>query len=76
MSADVTWTVRVDRQLCQGSGICAGTAPAVFVLDEERARPRADGVPPGEGVLDAADMCPAQAITVEEGTRVIGPRPD
>ncbi|MFI5761978.1 MULTISPECIES: ferredoxin [unclassified Streptomyces] len=72
----MTWTVRVDRQLCQGSGICAGSAPEVFVLDEDLARPREDGTPPDERVLDAADMCPAQAITVLDGTEEIGPRPD
>ncbi|MFD8146783.1 ferredoxin [Streptomyces sp. NPDC059708] len=72
----VTWTVRVDAGLCLGSGICAGTAPEVFVLEEDRARPLAERVAARERILEAADMCPAQAITVHDGTSVIGPRPD
>lgn len=75
MSA-VTWTVRVDTGLCMGSGICAGTAPEVFALEDERARPRTERVAAHERVLEAADMCPAQAITVHDGAAVIAPRPD
>ncbi|KIF07709.1 cytochrome P450 [Streptomyces sp. RSD-27] len=71
----VTWTVRIDTGLCLGSGVCAGTAPEVFVLEDDRARPRADRVAAQERILEAADMCPAQAITVHDGTAVIGPRP-
>ncbi|MFG2616885.1 ferredoxin [Streptomyces sp. NPDC048507] len=75
MSA-VNWTVRVDAGLCMGSGICAGTAPDVFVLEDDHARPRAERVAARERILEAADMCPAQAITVLDGATVIGPRPD
>ncbi|MCX5110348.1 ferredoxin [Streptomyces sp. NBC_00378] len=72
----MAWNVRVDPQLCQGSGMCAGTVPEVFVLDGERARVRSDGTEPDERVLDAADICPALAITVHDGNTVIGPRRD
>ncbi|MFJ1544966.1 ferredoxin [Streptomyces sp. NPDC088246] len=72
----MAWNVRVDPQLCQASGMCAGVAPEVFALDGEHARVRADGIEPDERVLDAADICPAQAITVHEGASVIGPRRD
>ncbi|MER5811044.1 ferredoxin [Streptomyces sp. NPDC002033] len=75
MSA-VNWTVRVDAGLCMGSGICAGTAPEIFALEDDHARPRTDRVAPEERILEAADMCPAQAITVHDGATVIGPRPD
>ncbi|MEV0992990.1 ferredoxin [Streptomyces sp. NPDC049949] len=73
--SDVTWTVRIDAGLCLGSGICAGTAPEVFALEDDHARPRTDRVAAQERILEAADMCPAQAITVHDGTSVIGPRP-
>ncbi|MEV7729999.1 ferredoxin [Streptomyces sp. NPDC087917] len=69
-----TWTVRADRGLCMGSGMCAAVAPEVFALEDEHAvvrRPDPDGDP---RVLDAADICPAQAITVHEGATLIAPR--
>ncbi|MFB6818984.1 ferredoxin [Streptomyces sp. NPDC056347] len=72
----MTWNVRVDPRLCQGSGMCAGTVPEVFELDGERARARADEIEPDEQVLDASDICPALAITVHDGATVIGPRRD
>ncbi|MGW0672966.1 ferredoxin [Streptomyces sp. NPDC002746] len=72
----MTWNVRVDPKLCQGSGMCAGTVPEVFALDGERARVRAEGTEPDERVLDAADICPALAITVHDEASVIGPRRD
>ncbi|GAA2636970.1 ferredoxin [Streptomyces axinellae] len=76
------WSVRVDPQLCLASGMCAGVAPEVFVLDGEHARVRAEaadgveGVEPDERVLDAADICPALAITVHDGNTVIAPSQD
>ncbi|MFD0338339.1 ferredoxin [Streptomyces sp. NPDC127117] len=72
----MTWNVRVDHQLCQGSGMCAGTVPEVFTLDGEHARARSEGIEPDERVLDAADICPALAITVHDGNTVIAPRRD
>ncbi|MFD9424335.1 MULTISPECIES: ferredoxin [unclassified Streptomyces] len=72
----MTWHVRVDPQLCLASGMCAGVAPEAFALDGEHARTVADGIEPDERVLDAADICPAQAITVHEGNRVIAPGRD
>ncbi|MFF9350868.1 ferredoxin [Streptomyces sp. NPDC014734] len=61
--------------------MCAGTVPEVFTLDgrqagREHARAVADGIEPDERVLDAADICPALAITVHEGDTVVGPRRD
>ncbi|MEU7134998.1 ferredoxin [Streptomyces sp. NPDC046261] len=70
----MTWRVTVDRGRCMGSGICTALAARSFVLDDERSRAVGDGSAPGESVLDAADSCPAGAITVTENGRVIGPR--
>ncbi|MET9418816.1 ferredoxin [Streptomyces klenkii] len=69
------WRVTVDRSACLGSGICASLAPESFRLEDERSRPVREAAEPGEALLDAADSCPAAAITVTEGTEVIGPRP-
>lgn len=62
--------ITVDQTKCAVSGQCVMTAPEVFDQREE------DGVvtllqdsPPAElaaAVRDAAMLCPAQAITVEE----------
>ncbi|MEU9192875.1 ferredoxin [Streptomyces hundungensis] len=72
----MTWTVRVDPRLCLASGMCAGAAPDVFALEAEHARVVADPLEPDERILDIADSCPAQAITVQDGSGVIGPRRD
>ncbi|MER5883979.1 ferredoxin [Streptomyces sp. NPDC001941] len=72
----MAWEVRVDQNLCMASGMCAALAPEVFVLGDEHARTRVSETAPDDRVLEAADVCPAQAITVHEGSRVIGPRPD
>ncbi|MGK5545177.1 ferredoxin [Streptomyces sp. URMC 127] len=69
------WRVTVDRSACIGSGICAALAPDFFHLEDERSRPLRAATGPDEALLDAADSCPAAAITVTEGTEVIGPRP-
>ncbi|MGK5733141.1 ferredoxin [Streptomyces sp. URMC 124] len=69
------WRVTVDRSACLGSGICAALAPELFALDGERSRAVRERTEPGETVLDAADSCPAAAITVSEGKEIVGPRP-
>jgi ferredoxin len=72
----VTWTTEVDRELCMGSGICAGMASDLYTLDDEdRARPVHGRMAPDERALDAADSCPAAAILVRDGEVLIGPRP-
>ncbi|MFE2636558.1 ferredoxin [Streptomyces scopuliridis] len=71
----MAWQLRVDGERCMGSGMCAGMAPDHFTLEGDRARPLATSVEPHEAVLDAADSCPAMAITVVDGGREIAPRP-
>ncbi|WP_206320348.1 ferredoxin [Streptomyces zingiberis] len=71
----MTWHIEVDQGRCLGSGVCVGTAPELFVLEEDRARPRNAEVQPDEEVLDVADSCPLMAIEVREGAEVIAPRP-
>lgn len=71
----VTWEVSIDRHECMASGMCAGVAPDLFELGEEYAQPVAPAIPEDERALDAADSCPATAITISDGGTVVGPRP-
>jgi ferredoxin len=72
----VSWTTAVDRDLCMGSGMCAGMASDLYALDDEdRARPVRTRIAPDDRALDAADSCPAAAILVRDGDLLIGPRP-
>ncbi|MGW1077576.1 ferredoxin [Streptomyces sp. NPDC002537] len=59
------WRVTVDRHLCVGSGLCAATAPDAFRLDEaRRSHPTEETTPPSDAVLEAAEGCPVEAITI------------
>ncbi|MDA5285010.1 ferredoxin [Streptomyces sp. Isolate_45] len=71
----MTWNLDVDPDVCIGSGVCAALASDRFTLDGVLARPVTSSVEPDETLLDAADTCPAMAITVSERGAVIGPRP-
>ncbi|MER7986617.1 ferredoxin [Streptomyces noursei] len=75
MSA-VAWKVTVDPALCIASGSCPAIAPDLFVLDGPHARAVREEIAEDERALDAAEVCPAMAITVRDASgRVIGPRP-
>jgi ferredoxin len=71
----MSWQIEVDAHTCIGSGMCAALAPHWFTLDGEHATAVAGDVEPVEIMLDAADSCPAMAITVTAGDEVVGPRP-
>ncbi|MFJ6752713.1 MULTISPECIES: ferredoxin [unclassified Streptomyces] len=71
----MTWKVAVDPHQCMASGMCAGIAPDLFTLDGERSHPVNPDIEEDERALDAADVCPAGAITVHDGGTEIGPRP-
>ncbi|MFJ8935795.1 ferredoxin [Streptomyces sp. NPDC102365] len=59
------WHVEVDRSLCIGSAQCTHLAPAAFRLDSAMqshpVEPEADA---NEKVLEAAEGCPVEAITI------------
>lgn len=60
--------VSVDLGLCQDHGQCAIAAPSVFAInDDGKLEFDSD---PDEGVRfeveEAADVCPVQAITIED----------
>ncbi|GAA2326139.1 ferredoxin [Streptomyces caniferus] len=71
----MTWQVEIDPRQCMASGSCAAVAPDLFALDGEHARPLTERIDEDERALDAADVCPAGAITVRDGENVVGPRP-
>ncbi|MER7987272.1 ferredoxin [Streptomyces noursei] len=59
------WQVTVDRRVCIGSGLCAGTAPERFRLDAARqAHPVEPETEAADGVLAAAEGCPVEAIAI------------
>ncbi|MBQ1074755.1 ferredoxin [Micromonospora sp. C31] len=57
------WRLTVDSARCVSSGFCVGSAPEHFTM-EQVARPSADVVAPADAVLEAADFCPVEAISV------------
>ncbi|WP_026211918.1 ferredoxin [Longispora albida] len=61
----MTWRLRVDREACIGSGMCAGAVPEAFDLDADgKSRPVREEINPDQDVLDAAVSCPVEAIAV------------
>ncbi|CAL9567853.1 hypothetical protein SUDANB58_04775 [Streptomyces sp. enrichment culture] len=60
------WSVAVDRTACIGASVCANYAPALFELQAGKSSPRVATTEPDDAVLDAAETCPAAAITVRD----------
>jgi ferredoxin len=59
------WIVSVDKAACIGSGVCVGTAPGRFVLDDkQRSAPVGAQITADEAVRDAAASCPTEAISL------------
>lgn len=60
-----TWRVEVDRSICIGSGMCVACAPDDFSLGTGlQAAPRAEEMDASEKVMEAAESCPVEAISV------------
>lgn len=63
--------VRVDEHKCIGAGQCVLRAPKIFDQREDGIVVLLDPTPPAElheAARKAADLCPAEAITIEEET--------
>lgn len=61
--------VTVDKDMCIGAGQCVVTAPDVFDQDDDgfvEVLNSSPGEADAEAVRDAAHVCPARVITVEE----------
>ncbi|MFL6112067.1 MAG: ferredoxin [Catenulispora sp.] len=68
--SEIKWRVTVDADLCIGSGGCVLRAPESFELDAARQScSRHEVQAPSDAVLEAAETCPVEAITiVDEGS--------
>ncbi|KAA0932001.1 MULTISPECIES: ferredoxin [Streptomyces] len=59
------WHVEVDRSVCIGSAQCTHLAPAAFRLDAAmQSHAREPEGEADEKVLEAAEGCPVEAITI------------
>ena len=61
--------VRVDEDRCIGAGQCVLRAPRIFDQREDGIVVLLDATPPmelHEAARKAADLCPAEAIVIEE----------
>ncbi len=61
--------VVVDRDVCQNHGQCVFSAPQVFELDDDGELVQLQdevGEDLRANVEEAADVCPVQAITIED----------
>ena len=64
----VALDIKIDRDLCMGSGNCGFWAPGVFDLDDDGIAVVLDpAAQPDEKVVLAAQGCPTQAIAVLRG---------
>ncbi|MGH3246371.1 MAG: ferredoxin [Trebonia sp.] len=68
MAATTHREIRVDRDLCMGSGQCCWYAPNTFGQDDETIAvvidPRGD---PEEAIQTAVDSCPTGALSIVTG---------
>ncbi len=61
--------VIVDRDLCQGHGVCESEAPAVFTVSKKGTVEILDESPPEDlraQVEAAVSFCPTHALRIEE----------
>ncbi len=61
--------VRVDREVCVGTGSCVSICPEVFELDDEGISvPKVDVVPSDveDTCREAVESCPVDAIEIVE----------
>jgi ferredoxin len=59
----------VDRDLCQGHGVCESEAPDVFSVSKKGVLTVTDETPPEEKramVEQAVAFCPTKALRIEE----------
>jgi ferredoxin len=71
------WRISVDRDVCQGTGMCAAIAARHFRLTDGYSAPIDEVVDQDDDVVDAAENCPVEAIRVVSAAdgRIIAPEP-
>jgi len=59
---------KVDPDLCTGCELCVDTAPDVFEMSGDVATAKVEVVPTvaEDAAKEAAESCPAEAISIEE----------
>ena len=59
---------KIDEDLCTACELCVDTCPEVFEMGEDVAIVTVDVIPADaeESAKEAAEDCPAEAITIEE----------
>ncbi len=62
-------TIRIDRDLCIGSGNCVNLAPEIFEIDEENLVDFRDDTPDiDQGrLMESCGICPVDALIAEDG---------
>lgn len=61
-------TIRIDRNLCIGSGNCVNLAPEIFEIDEENIVDFRGDTPDidQDRLVEACNLCPVDALIVED----------
>ena len=65
----MSWRIVVDRDLCQGHGVCESEAPAVFEVSKAGELTVLHEAPPDaerSAVEAAVKYCPTHALTIVE----------
>lgn len=62
----MSWLLEIDSGVCIGSGMCAGIAPEHFELEDGYGCPSKAQVEPADAVVDAAESCPVEAVSVRD----------
>ena len=65
----MTWRIVVDRDLCQGHGVCEGEAPDVFSVSKDGVLTVLDETPADDqrkAVEAAVKYCPTHALKILE----------
>ncbi|WP_106403800.1 ferredoxin [Actinocorallia populi] len=63
------WRITIDRDLCQGHGMCEVEAPETFTLSKDGTLAIHDEHPSGEAlepVREAVRYCPVRALSLTE----------
>ncbi|MFF0081787.1 ferredoxin [Streptomyces canus] len=72
-----SWKVTVDPRVCVRTGLCVASAPKEFGFDEQgQGRAISETVSASEEVLEVAESCPIEAISLadaESGEPVFPP---
>jgi ferredoxin len=60
--------VKVDPEMCSGTGLCEQTCPEVFEIKEGVSTVKVNDVPSEveQSCREAAEDCPTMAISIEE----------